>query len=276
MTQTSLETSPSSLHATLVTFTWSTHTQRYCRWVEDLDVGDDRFYHAPELSVVLEKAIDGGTEDSPAKITLLANRTPVNRLVQPFPHAKVRVLIEEVVPGASETRREIFWGMVDEVELRRNKQARLATLEVKGIKARLTNVLGLQATSTCQWVFGDRDNSPCKITLDDKEVAGTITELAVDDEPNRVKITGISDQANLRWSNGILTVDGARVKIREALGDDVFDLARVPPPWWLDASCLLTPGCDRTLTNCRFWDNEDRFMGIGRGMPTYSPTLQTG
>src|SRR5690554_1443820 len=114
--QSSLDSSPAAPYATLVTFTWGDgNVARYCRWTENISLGIEQFAHVPAMSVQLEKPLSGGTEDSPVKLIMPMDLPPVNALADVFPHARVRVKIEEIAPGDLLSRRTLFRGTVREV-----------------------------------------------------------------------------------------------------------------------------------------------------------------
>lgn len=282
-TQTDLETLPASPYATLVTLTWGEENEaRYCRWTQDLDVGGEIFVSAPEMSCVFDKALSGGTEDCPLSITIRTDRTPFDKLCLSFPHARVTVLVQEIDPSDESTLRDIFYGTLDEVTLK-PRSSDLCENRCVTPKSRFQRTISLQALTTCAWVFGDQNSSPCGIALDDIKETTTLTDLNIDGAPNRVRLefSGTPDLTALRWKRGFLECDGLRIKVRKlADAEDAthatFDLAQIPPTEWEDNTIVACPGCDGQLETCRYWNNESQFMGFGAKMPNYNPIWEKG
>jgi hypothetical protein len=284
--QSSLDTANASVFATLVTFTWGNgNIVRYCRWTSDISIGGVTFTSAPEMSVEMEKSFNGGTSDTPMKIKLRMIRPPVNDLSEVFPHATVSVLIEELSPLDPLSRREVFLGTVREVKAQPGGTSQLAELQVVGIKTRFGSILSLQLTTTCQWTFGKEKGSPCEIDA----VAMRLTGEAVlnwEDVLNRVRVVFDPMPVLLeaeRWRMGYMERDGCRITILkvnrtndEDFIVDTFDLAKSPPPSWEGMEVTLTPGCSKTISNCRYWNNETRFGGFGIATPGYHPVYEKG
>lgn len=272
-----LHQSSATPYAPMLTFSWGVeNVARYIRWTENVTLDGQEFVSAPELGVVFDKPLNAGVDDSPLTITIKGNRQPADTLALPYHHAPVRVIIEEVDPLRPDTRREVFFGKVSSCESSLRSNTLFCKLTVEGIKARLTHLLGLQALSTCIWPFGDENNSPCKVTLADKRVTGTIDARYVDGNPVRILAAfseDYPDYDNFRWAGGYVSVDGNKIKIRESRGSGVFDLRSAIPPSWVGEEAIFTPGCDKTVAACRYWENEHRFMGFGIGMPGANPVF---
>lgn len=265
-------------YAPLLTFIWGSgpSVTRYCRWTESLQIGTHAFTPAPEMQITFDKALHGGAEDVPVKIRLRTRRRPADTLSEPFPHAPVRVLVEECNPlDAENTRREVYFGKVKEVESAMRGTHLLTTLEVSGIKAQLNFTVGIQALSTCINKFGDEQDSFCGEPLEPLRETGTILEVGLSRYPNRI-LTDLEGLESWQWKGGYVDVAGARVKIRRMFVNSsgtVFDLRAVPPSSWEGQTAVFTPGCDKTIEACRKWGREERFMGTGYGMPGGNPLI---
>lgn len=272
---------PATPYAPLVTFRWGStpNYRKYARWTSDVDAYPDTFISAPEMEISFDKPLNVGSEDAPATISIRADREPMDTLSLPFPHAPVHVKIEEINPLDPDTRREIYFGRVGMCDASLRGGHLTCKLTIEGIKTRLTHIVGLQALSSCIWPFGDESSSPCKVPLESKRITATITQRQVGGNPVRIQTDldpydlpdPYTDLSNLRWSNGYADLDGNRIKIRASLGNGQFDLRSVPPPSWEGQAIILTPGCDKSVANCRYWNNESRFMGFGIGMPGANP-----
>lgn len=273
MTQTSLEIYPGSVYSPLVTFTWGvSNVARYCRWTEDLTIGEDTFLHEPSIKIFSDKPQGGGTEDSPFEIEMRLNRSPADTLSSVYAHAKVHCVIEEVAPDDPSTRQLIYKGIVTRVNVKPGGRGALARLKIAGPKRRLQAAAGIQALSTCPWILGQ---SPCGYDMSANKLTGTIQEIGTDGKANRilVNITSPTNMENRRWNRGYVRVDGLDITIRKSFNDNQwrFDLREIPPPDWENAQCELFPGCDGQIATCRLHGQEATFGGIGINMPDYNP-----
>lgn len=277
MTQTNLEILPASPYSTLVTLTWGDgHIARYCRWTSDITINGDVFIHEPSLKVFYDTPFGGGTSDSPVDVQIRTSKPPFNTLSLPFKHAKVDVLIEEVVPGDDTTRQALFGGRVGKVRVNPDGNRNLTRARILGVKARLKASCGMQALPQCVWIFGKK---PCEFSLLGNTVAGTISELNTGGVPNRLKVTipSPADMQNDRWARGFFLVDGLYITIRKSYNDSQwrFELREIPPPDWLNAAVVLYPGCKKTLAVCTLHGQVNRFMGVGIAMPDRNPEFSS-
>lgn len=273
-----LHKSPATPYVPLVVFQGTSISYRYARWTENLTVNGHVFTSAPELSIQFDKAMNVGVEDSPLTIQLRNNRPPIDRMSLPFPHSPVRVTVCEVDPmRIGDTFREVYFGKVTEVDSSTRGSHVISKVTVSGIKASLTRIVGLQALSTCIWSFGQANQSPCGFNVGPHIKVGEITAVGVDGQSVRIN-TNLAydpylDLSNMRWANGQVSVSGHHVKIRQSLEDGRFDLKSPVPLDWIGLPAIFSPGCGKTLANCRYWDNEARFMGLGLGMPGANPVF---
>lgn len=278
MTQTDLDKKAANPFVVLVTLSYGeTPTERrYVRHSTDVTLGSDTFTAAPTLAVTLKEQ-HGGTDDDGAEVTIDAGLAPFDNLSSGEPHARVAVKIEEADPDDAGTRRELFYGWIRTVRVAPSGRSRLATATVEGIKSRLKVAMGVPATTTCAWRFGD---ARCGVDVAAQREVGTVTALETNGERNRLTVdfgTSTPDLSNSRWRRGYLEVDGLRLMIRKSFNDGRFDLVRIPPARWLNAEVTATPGCDKTISTCRsVWDNEEHFGGLGYAMPARNPIFEVG
>jgi len=275
MTENSLDKEPANLFTVLVTFTYGSAptVKRYARNSEDITLGSDTFTAAPTLSVELKEQ-HGGTEDDGAELSVDAGLAPFDNLTTGEAHSRVAVKIEEADPDDAGTRRELYYGWIRTVRVAPNGRSRLATATIEGIKSRLKVAMGVPATTTCAWRFGD---DRCQFDVASERATGTISALQTNGERNRLTINfdGSPDLDNERWRRGYLEVDGLRIMIRKSFNDGRFELTRLPPSRWINADVTATPGCDKRIATCRdVWDNEEHFGGLGYAMPARNPLFQ--
>lgn len=279
MTLPIFDSAAASVFAPLVTFKWgASSVARYCRWTDDIVIGDETFISEPSFTWTFDTALGSGTDDSPLNLEMHMSRDPMNTLVLPYPHSKCEVTIEEVSPFDLSSRAEIFSGRASLATLRPSGKQGIAKLKIKGVKSRLEGDLGIMATTGCRWIFGNRNFSPCGVPLEDKIIEGTVAGLKYNGKATRVKIdfVGSPDLDNLRWSRGFVEHDGLKILIRKSIDDGTgrFELREMAPPYWDGAIVTLTPGCAKQLDNCRYWQNEGRFMAPGYAMPRRNPLFE--
>jgi hypothetical protein len=277
MPEMSLEVLPDAPYAPLVTFSWGPNVARYCRWTQDLMVGEEIFTHEPSLKVLWDRPQTGGVEDAPVTVQMRSFVPPFDKLSRPFAHAVVHVSVAEANPLLTSDFRELFSGRIRQVTSRPDGQGGVARAQIIGHKSRLNRFAGMQANSTCPWIFG---SPPCQFDLPANTLNGTITELSVDGIFNRIIVdVGMGhDMRNERWARGhIEDADGLRISIRRAFddGEETMELREIPPPEWLNASVSVKPGCNKSIEVCRIHDQEENFGGFGFAAPYYNPTILT-
>lgn len=253
----------------LATFTWGeggAHVARYCRWDEGLVLGGNAYASCPELEVVGPDE-HGGTADNPFTVTLRRTRSPLDRLLRPYPHAPISVLLEEVDPDQPTTRRTTFTGRVSRSLKNLDKQRELGKLTVAGIREGLQYSLGVMVETGCSNIFADGEQiGSCGIMRAGVSHAGTVGSIS----GVLVTVTGLAVTTDDYYAYGSVEVDGLAIfVVSNAAG--VMRASREPPPEWVGAACVCVGGCDRSIERCGFWSNTHRFNGIGIRIPDYHP-----
>lgn len=281
-TQHSLEQLPADVYAPLVEFSWGSGPTiaRYCRWTDDIAIGatGEVYTAEPSLRYVMERAQHGGTEDAPVLIEMRMDKPPFDTLSLLYDHAPVRCTVWECSPLSLDAKLPVFAGKIIRMNVK-SKRGLLASAKVSSVKRLLKVKAGLQALSTCPWIYR---KSPCQSTRPD--ITGTVTNLQVNDKPNRIKIQISSppDMDNSIWNRGYVEFDGLRIAIRRSYDDAGtdgifrFDLRSFPPPDWLGEEVTIAPGCDGRIETCRIHDQEENFGGIGYAMLNRNPTIFSG
>lgn len=277
MSQTAQHSAAATPYALLVTFEWGeANIARYTTWSLDINASGT-FFATPSMSAKFTTALQAGTKDAEVEIVMPATLSPASTLARPFRHAKVKVKIEEIVPGDASSRRVIFWGSVKKAKASSARTGRQAKLTVCGLKSRLAIArVGMQALSTCVNTFGD---DICGFDLAANTLTGSITELNRDGVPNRIRVSfgGSPTLNNQRFGRGYIEFDGLRLGIRQLINPSgsaaSFDLRHFPPPEWDGATVKVVPGCSKLIQACRFWNRESQFLAPGIAMPNYNPAF---
>lgn len=277
MTLTVLDTAAASLQILLVSFHWGvSNVARYNRGTTNLLIGGETYYAEPTLTFRFDNPLSGGTDDSPMSLQMMMTKPPFTTLCLPYTHAAVKVLVEFFSPSDGE-KYEVFSGRIGRIKVKPGGVQGLASAKVVGTKARLNATLGIPALSSCVHKFGDENQSRCGVPLDAKRVNGTITAVSYNGIMNAISVSGLpaGDYSNTRWNRGYIEYDGLRITIRRSYGTGVYyELKMQPPPYWLGKLVTLTPGCDKTLATCRYWQNESQFLAPGFAMPNRNPVFE--
>ena len=281
--QTSLETSPASPYAVLVTMSYGdsdTPTiRRYARWTNDISISGQTFLSEPTLDVELGVQ-HGGTEDKPHKVTMSSKRDPFSNLILGFRHSKVHVVIEQLNPSDLSTRRHLGEGDITLIVKNPNGRPGLARATVGTLKLRIADTrVGIQANSTCDNLFGNDPTSPCRLDVSAWIRTGTVASVMTPDR-NVITLTlpGVSTPAtqlpNNRYRRSYIEVDGLRLAVKRSLENRSFELFSIPAPYLVGRPAILHPGCDGRLETCRLWNNEQNFNGDGATIPKYNPVFE--
>lgn len=260
---------PAKQHATLFLVSWHNTVARYTDWTEDLTSGGQVYTSDPRIGIKLPRE-SGGVTERPATLTWPTDLAPADTLTAQTVHAQVSVLVTELLPGDDTTLATLYFGWVTRARKGQRGNKNLAALRLGGIKSLLRSPLGIAATRTCGWRFGDAN---CQLTVvPDLQEAGTIATLTDD----ALTITGLTTTATADyWFRGYLEVDGERINIRRYDTPNVFYMARRPPADWNGQAVTATPGCDKTLSTCiERWDNGQHFAALGFKMPPRHPIIE--
>ena len=259
---------PAKQHATLYLVQWHLAVARYTDWTEDVVSGGDTFTSEPRIGIRLPRE-SGGVNERPATLTWPSTLAPADTLSAQSVHAEVSVLVTEVLPGDDSTLATLYMGWVTRARKGQRGNKNLVSLQLQSIKDRLRSPLGIPASRTCAWRFGDANCQ--KLVVPDLQETGTIDTLTDD----VATISGLTYAVEGYWLRGYLEFNGERISIRRYDTPDVFYLARRPPVNWLGASVTCTPGCDKTVSTCKErWANLENFGGLGFKMPPRHPIIE--
>lgn len=264
-----LDTAPASQYIYLLTFAWAggTASAKYAASDKTYDV----------FSAVAGISIDfgtqtGGVEDVPVKI-LMPVLDPVATMLVGYPFSNCTVLIEEIDPTNSGTRRKCFYGTVKQAVGNKNGNANLCEVTVAGLKDFLDNPLGITANNTCAWQFND---SNCALS-DDGLAAYNAAKVSITLSTivgNLVNFSGATLTADT-YNRGSINYLGLSLMIRSQVSTTQVEVFNAPPPSWAGQLVTIVPGCRKTLADCIKWMNLKNFGGFGIGIPAFHPSVDT-
>jgi hypothetical protein len=268
MAENTLDTVASSRYVMTLAFSWGSDTSRLAVHTDSVTVDSLLYTAAPRIEVDF-KAFDGSIKDAPIDITMWKGYAPANTMLTGDPHAPVSVVVGECDPAdIAGTWRQVFRGFLMKSVSRSQGRSDLVRMTFASHKAKANIPLGIIATGSCAWTFGDAN---CQVDTDALKETGTVTSIS----GSTIIVSGITT-SSAYWHRGWIERDGVRLLIRTHASGTTLDLIKAPPASWLNEEAELTPGCDKALETCREqWDNEERFAGIGLKMPSYNPLYES-
>lgn len=287
MPQHTTETHSAAQFAILLVFTYgATPTvKRWARYTDDIAIASGQFagtYEAmlDDTEAAVETSINygqqsGGTTDDPVEIACPSFIVPVNHLVAPYEWAETTVDVLECDPDSpTSTLRHIYRGVVSQGIRNAEGRRGLARLMMSGPRALWKDVrLGLAMGHQCS--HPGLGEGLCGYNLESNKQTGTITGMNIDGDPRRItaSLSG-ANYSNDWFSNGKIVVDGLAIRIRsvDEAETGTFNLARLPPPTWQSASHEAFPGCDLTIEQCRLFNQESNYRGLGGA--SYNPLFE--
>lgn len=281
MAQTTLETRAASQYAALVTLSYGDKAaptiRRYTSWTNDLVVGGQTFISEPLLDIELPEQT-GGVEMKEGKLTCPSWREPFDLLSTGFGFSKVWVKIDQVDPSnIVATFRNLNLSSITKVRKNPGKRKGLSECTLANMKLGLNGFrLSLPMTSTCCVPFG---GDHCRKDASALEQTGTVASIGT---PQRNSVTlvlpavldPVSQLPDNKFAMGTLQVNGRSFRIVKSYESLTFDLNELAPPWIVGQACKIYPGCRKRLEDCRVWDNEINFMGLGIKIPARNPVFE--
>jgi catechol 2,3-dioxygenase-like lactoylglutathione lyase family enzyme len=239
-----------------------------------------QFVSTPALAVELPKN-NGGFDDAVCNIKLPSDAF-VDRFTDGLPTSPCSVTVEEVtlpiVIGQSATILTLFTGKV--VSTIRNKDGRSGSrlIKAKSWKAFFTTRLGMPADHQCPFMFNQIGCNSGTFAGGAPQALGTYGGTIATIVGHKITFTVAPTHARDNiFNKGYISYQGINIDIREydaGVDPNAFYLTRQPPSDWVGATVVLFAGCDKTIENCRDWDNEQNFGGVGFGIPAYNPLFE--
>ncbi len=254
---------------------------RYSDYTDDVTSGGFTYSSIPEIRARIPAYTGGLTEET--LLIEVPRNAFVDRLSNGEAHAPVDVTVVEVLDVASLATSAphmdtLFKGRLTKAVRNYNKQKGIVGLFAQNWKGRLKASLGMPALNECVLTFGGKG---CRVIV--PTVPGEVTQIV----DNRLTIKKPGGSASLdpvadrQWQWGYIEREGLRLTTRDwsntsPENPDHFYLDDYAPQDWLNQAVTVVAGCSKLISGCRFWLNEERFLGIGIAIPARHPVLEGG
>lgn len=245
---------------------------------------DGRVYSVEPAMQLLSPEFDASLNDKPTRLRLRNIYSFLRNAASGRAFPLIRVVIKSLTfspenPGTlSETSVLYYWsGEVSQVTINPEGTEGLVEIESQFCGGSVDRELGIICSPQCWKKFG---TTACGADLGLLKEAGIVQSIS---ESGRVlTITGLSQPSASYWQGGSVDLFGADVRIRNWNITDptTFELSKYAPVDFtnavLPAAISVTPGCNRTLGDCRIFNNENSFGGLGIGLPDRNPQIDRG
>lgn len=253
----------------LVEFRYGDTIRRYTNAHRDIDYLGVTFSSVPTISVDIPTSTGGVREDD-FHVMLPRAGTFAREMASGVPFPPVRMIVRELVVARNDTIADVIHdGQCQVVVANPEGKDGMYRVSSQTIKSRLGVKMGIPATVTCQHVFGL--SSDCGIDETAIQQNVTITRI----QPGGLVVQVATITVSTPWTNGYLSLEGLRIKIRDYAGGTSLATTVAPPPSWQGRTVLATPGCRKTWDACGSdWANQTQFLGMGVAIPQYHPLLE--
>jgi hypothetical protein len=261
-------------YAILLDFLWgasNAHMAFYTSWDSPITANGNTYSAAPQGRVKVVAGKQTGTvRDEPWTVTL-PPLTPLSQLARPYTFAPVTCNIWEMDPVAGSTPVLMWSGTISKTLLNPSDAPGCIKAEVSGFRAFIQYPMGVERKSGCAWTLGDPFT--CKANISAKQQTATISSVTNRTISAPVTIPG--GMPTSYWTAGKVDYDGLAIGIIDgSAGGSALKLIRPPPPEWVGASAVFTPGCDKTVFTCdAVWANLARFYGLAIQSPSFNPLI---
>lgn len=269
MEQNQLSTDPSNQYVPLLRIEYGQdfgRIERYARFDKNINVNGFVWKGVPDLEIEFPP-MEGSADSKDFLIKAPSRYAPFASLATGEPHSEINILVAESsasAGGGSPSYTELYYGNVISVTRVPEDQGSSIELKVASLKSQLETPLGIVTGTSCPWTFGDRS---CLLNIIGLKDIG----IAQNSGSRFLVVSDIAITTEGYWARGYAEWDGLSILIREQPAGNTMILAEACPQDWAGKEITLTPGCKKTITACRTWNNEEHFAGIGLAMPSYDP-----
>lgn len=260
---TAIDTSGAQSLVTGIRVTWDDIAMGYVAGSRNLTITDYGNFTALPAMVIKSGQQEGGIEETPYTIEM-QNVAPFDRLVAGWSMAPVYVEVFECNPISPDlTARILYYGKVTRLRQNEAGSPQVIRFDVMGHRKMCDQVgLGVAATVTCPWVYGDKS---CKL------IPAELLVTIIDVMGNKCIVSQILPNA----MGGYLKLKEMRIGIRNFSGTTLETRQPVPTDL-IGQTMTMVEGCDKSLPVCQGYANEINYGGFGYGIPPYNPVFQTG
>lgn len=248
---------------------------RYTDWNQNVVGPDAEEYTATPAMEVKVAPISGTLRERPSSVTLPLDDL-TERISNGFVFSPIFIKVTEAIVRGLEVEYLVhFIGRA--VSYTRNDDGRRnrVKLNCENWKSLLSMPAGIPATHQCIWgAVGDHN---CKADIEPHIAPGLVASI----ENTLATITGLpphnDDPTERFWHNGFVEFEGATIRIRDwhNSSPNIFQLQQRMPSEWEGEFVTVTPGCDYRIGTCDGrWNNVERFMGFGIGIPSFNPLFE--
>lgn len=259
----------------------------------------------PKQGVTLEE--EPCVVTMPTKQSLHPGIQTLSRILsEPRSAPKMIVRVMNLLKATEEEQKILYLYEGTLTQRRRNPKGKPSTLELEFLPELVINLeditLGRRADPECDWIFGEigcyvagkdlpfPSGSWYKLVrfayviptfnpyLNSREVT---LDMHLPSHPGYGDNIAITSQPKDWWLSAFLTDGYLKIPIQEwrwnsltDSGTNIFILNRVPPSSWTEPGVILklVPDCPKTAQACKDRQAENRFGGLGFGIPPYNPT----
>lgn len=255
----------------LVRMVWGSQTATYCSLDEPLSYnvgfGTEVFASLPKMAVEFPEN-HAGVKEKSGSITAPGVFPPFDAIKTGYPHAPVKVSIWSLGMDTGFLRKE-FTGRLGKGRRSPNGRSGLMEMDLLTPKSRLVN---LQVSMPCLYECANIFQGPvCGVDASAHNQAAVVTDIDTVTNSVTLNLLGLDNDI---YARGTLSLDALDLLIQSVSGS-VVTLYRQPSPDWLGLDCTIKAGCRKRIQDCRYWNAEENFNGLGYSMPKKNPTFET-
>jgi len=188
----------------------------------------------------------------------------------------MELIIEEVDDLEVSTVSMIHWdrGSVSAVTNADGVDVGACKWTILNFKTDADRTLDTRVTETCKDRLGG--GKVCKFDLEANRSSVTLTAF----DGLTITATGLRAEPNVYWVEGYVLVNGIRIQIRAADGDQLTLYSPLPEDMRITIAAgtpivaRVYPGCSGTLEECSIFGQTQNFWGVGIAIENRNPLFQ--
>lgn len=262
----------------------TTETRRFTDLDSSIDLNDGFPIALSDTSMQVALAPrTASLAEAPDRVTLGLQDTSLISIAQGYAFQKITATVTKLEYDSSATLAPsmkvstVASGRVIRAKLNPGGKDNLIELHIQNCKSDLSIPSGRILTPQCDLTFG---GPICGVDVASLIVDATMVNVSgVNVTVTELGLGTVTDNPRHYWAQGAVYLDGLSIKIRKWEGSLDFQLAQLPPESWTAGTpqvVELVPGCRKTVADCRVFNNEDRFSGLGISIPDRHPIFERG